>query len=533
MKKKKKLLIFFNKTKDNFINEIFNYLTSQRININPNIASQIINSENGCQFYQKKIDNLISILTEEKKRFQIKYLTVMVLGKSGVGKTSLINKILNINAPVGEGRFVTKETTPYVSNTMPFLRLVDTRGIEIALQYGVQKMEEEAIKFINDQLKTGNYNNYVHCIWYCVSGKRFEDVEVQALNKIRTFYQGNKIPIIIVYTQSVDEKSIDRMKEYILKVIDCNDFVKILAHDIKAIGNQVIKSFGIEELINKTLARCKEALNGDMRSVMTNQILSKLEKELITENHKIKKYIFERTILKFIQGYEVQNDDNFLKKIITIYGYNTHYYLGKDISEQTSSLIINNDSIRNHVINFINYYKQYVKSIISNELNNLAFKLLNIQAKLEKEKKMSTLIENKRDADDFISCNKQFFYDNFYFLAQKYFIGNFITTVCEPLSKTFEDNFNQIVIQLLNQKEIRVNIDKCFWKKYLEFEEKLKGLNSKLPRTNTFSQKESKSSSQTNSNSSNILSGIKSVMTVNLSKNSSNGSSSHHKKKNN
>ena len=538
---KKEVNDFFSKNKGNFMNKMYNYFSSQKMSISPNLAPKIIESENGYQVYKKKVNNLISILTQEKKHFQIQYLTVMVLGKSGVGKTSLINKILNINAPVGVGKFVTKDTTPYQSNAMPFLRLVDSRGIEIAQQYGVQKMEEEAIRFIEEQYQKGDYNNFVHCIWYCVSGQKFEDVEIQALNRIRAYYQGNKIPIIIVYTQSVNEEAIEKLKNYILKFFECNDFVKILAQDIKAIGNQYIKSFGIDELINKTLERCKEALNGDMRSVMTNQILSKLEKELIIENHKIKKYIYERTILKSTQKYEVQNDDNFLKKIITIYGYNTYYYLGKDISEQTSSLIINNDSIKSYVKNFIEYYKQYVKSIISNELNNLAFRLLNLQAKLEKEQKMSTLIENKRDADDFIACNKQFFYDNFYYLAQKQFIGNVITTVCEPLSKTFESNFNQIAIQLLNQKEIRVNIDKCFWKKYQEFEEKLKGLNSKLPRANTYSQKasnsfnqkESKSSGQSDSKSSNVLSGVKSVMTVNLSKNSSNASSNHYAKKNN
>jgi GTPase SAR1 family protein len=535
---KKEVINFFSKNKNNFMDKMFKYFSSQRMSISPNLASKVIDSENGYQIYHQKIDNLISILTQGKKHFQIKYLTVMVLGKSGVGKTSLINKILNINAPTGEGKFVTKETTPYTSNAMPFLRLVDTRGIEIAQQFGIQKMEEEAVKFIDEQLKTGNYNNYVHCIWYCVSGKRFEDVEINALNRIRAFYQGNKIPIIMVYTQSVDEESIERLKKYILKSIDCNDFVKVLAHDIKSVGHQVIKSFGIEELISKTLARCKEALNGDMRAVMTNQIITKLEKELIIENNKIRKYIFERTILKFIKGYDVQSDDNFLKRIITIYGYNIHYYLGKDISEQTSSLIRDNDAIMNYAINYINYYKQYVESIIANELNTLAFKLLNIQSKTEKAQRMSTLIENKRDADDFIACNKQFFYDNFYFLAQRCFIGYFITNACEPLSKAFESNFNQIATQLLSQKEIRVNIDKCFWKKYKEFEEKLKGLNSKLPRSNTntststSTQKESQSSNLSFSNASNPLSGQKSFKTVYLSKENSSGTSNHHEKKN-
>ena len=163
-----------------------------------------------------------------------------------------------------------------------------------------------------------------------------------------------------------------------------------------------------------------------------------------------------------------------------------------------------------------NFYKQYVNSIISNELNTLAFKLLNIQAKIEKEQRMSTLLENKRDADDFIACNRQFFKDNFYCLAQKHFIGNFIINACEPLTKIFEDNFNQIVSQLLNLKEIRIKIDKCFWTKYLEFEGKLKRVSSVLKNSkisNSSTQKNS-SSITSESNSHNPYSDIKSVTTV-------------------
>ena len=470
---------FFYKNKDSFINELLNYLNYQKTNFNPNIIQQIINSENGYQIYKNKIENVISKINIEKSTFQIDHLTVLLLGKSGVGKTTLINKILGVNAPTGEGSFITTQTTPYQSKSMPFLRLVDTRGIELSVNFGAAELQSEAMRFIAEQIQTNNYNNFVHCIWYCITTKRFENVEIDILNRIRNYYQGNKIPIIIVYTQSVDKKAIAKMKQYILSHIKCNDFVEILADDIIGFGDNVLKSFGVDQLISKTLIRCKEALNGDMRSVMTTQISKRIEYDLINENNKIKNYIYEKIILNFINGFysqnkefDVQNNENFIKSLVTLIGYNTYYFLNKKMSDQTSSLIKKEQILRNNIINYINFYQEKTNSFISNELNNLAFKLLNIQAKKEQELGQPTLMQNKRNGDEFIACNKTFFYDNFYCLAQKYYIGNFITYSCESLTNLFEDSFNKITLNLLNKDEIKILIINCFLKKYHEFEEK-------------------------------------------------------------
>jgi GTP-binding protein EngB required for normal cell division len=184
---------FFYKNKDSFINELLNYLNYQKTNFNPNIIQQIINSENGYQIYKNKIENVISKINIEKSTFQIDHLTVLLLGKSGVGKTTLINKILGVNAPTGEGSFITTQTTPYQSKSMPFLRLVDTRGIELSVNFGAAELQSEAMRFIAEQIQTNNYNNFVHCIWYCITTKRFENVEIDILNRIRNYYQGNKV----------------------------------------------------------------------------------------------------------------------------------------------------------------------------------------------------------------------------------------------------------------------------------------------------------------------------------------------------
>ena len=68
---------------------------------------------------------------------------------------------------------------------------------------------------------------------------------------------------------------------------------------------------------------------------------------------------------------------------------------------------------------------------------------------------------------------------NFYCLAQKYYIGNYIQYACESLAKTFEDSLNNVTKELLKQKDITILIHKCFLKKYNEFEERMQTINNK------------------------------------------------------
>lgn len=67
---KKEVINFFSKNKNNFMDKMFKYFSSQRMSISPNLASKVIDSENGYQIYHQKIDNLISILTQGKNIFR-------------------------------------------------------------------------------------------------------------------------------------------------------------------------------------------------------------------------------------------------------------------------------------------------------------------------------------------------------------------------------------------------------------------------------------------------------------------------------
>ena len=69
---------------------------------------------------------------------------------------------------------------------------------------------------------------------------------------------------------------------------------------------------------------------------------------------------------------------------------------------------------------------------------------------------------------------------NFYCLAQKCYISNYIQYYCEPLAKTFEDSLNNVTDELLQQNDIKNLIHKCFLKKYNEFEGRMQKINNKI-----------------------------------------------------
>ena len=158
----------------------------------------------------------------------------MLIGKSGVGKSTLINNLLKLpedkKAPTGTGNIVTKEIKSYQNkNKIPFLKLIDSRGIELNKGYGAKEITDEAIEYIKKQQDTDDPNNFVQCIWYCTTGNRFENVEIETINRLKKAYGDDIIPIIIVYTQAIDEDAINEMKNYIQGEEIKADFLAILA----------------------------------------------------------------------------------------------------------------------------------------------------------------------------------------------------------------------------------------------------------------------------------------------------------------
>jgi len=479
---------YFNKKKDLFPNKIKNYFENNELRHLEDMIKKLIILENAKEIFKKKIKNQIDYINENELSFKINYLTVMLLGKSGVGKSTLINSFLKLSkgnkAKTGTGNFQTINIQPYQSNSLPFLRLIDTRGIELNVKYGANAIKEDAEKFIQEQLSSNNINNFVHCFWYCITGNRFEKSEIDLLKALRGSYGENKIPIIIVYTQATDDNTITEMSRHIKESKIEGEFIKVLAERKKLTDGNYLNSFGLSELLKETLNKCKKALKGEMRTVMADNISKSIRNKLIEHNSHIKKYINEQTILDFIKEYKIKTDDEFIDYILKIYGNNIKYFLNGNIKEKNIILIKNSEFFNYDLKNYIVFYKKETLSTIEKDINEISYKLLDLQSKTEIKQGKNIDIKNRRCHQTFVDSSLLFLNNNFYYLFQTYFI-NYIFKKEDIICSFFLKELNNVINNLMNESEVKNNISNCFLKKFKEFENSIKKYSPSLKNLDT------------------------------------------------
>ena len=198
---------------------------------------------------EKVAQDALNAIGEKVKN--LKTLNIIVAGKTGVGKSTLINAVFRENlAETGIGKPVTNHMRKLTKKGVP-LSIYDTRGFELGKE--VQKeVKKEVVDTISKCLATQDINKTIHCIWYCINtaSNRVEPEEIEWLRELSKENQITQVPIIIVLTQSFSKPNAEAMKKLLLdENLDVVQIVPVLAQDFRIDENIVIKSYGLDRLI--------------------------------------------------------------------------------------------------------------------------------------------------------------------------------------------------------------------------------------------------------------------------------------------
>lgn len=200
---------------------------------------------------------------------------VLVIGNSGVGKSTLINAVLGQECAVtGYGtEGTTKRLTLHSSENVPF-RIIDTIGFEPS-HFKLRQAIGAVRKWSKKSAKESGEDTQINVIWFCVEGtssKLFSET-IKNLSKATSMWKS--VPVIVVITKSYSiperERNIQlvhnafaRQKRYSANL---RGVIPVVADTYEINSDTLVPPDGISELIEMTNELLPEGIQASRKDI--------------------------------------------------------------------------------------------------------------------------------------------------------------------------------------------------------------------------------------------------------------------------
>jgi len=346
---------------------------------------------------------------------------VLIIGRSGVGKSSLLNYMFDRNIQeTGVGSPVTKKgifPSSYEYDDALKLKIYDTWGLE-------PDKTEEWKKLIVDEVHKHDkmeVREWFNTIIYCISANsdRVEDFEIEIMKAL--VREKNQVTVAITHCNNNKDVRAENLKQRLVNTADINaeQVVFVCNVDMNLIGGRV-ERFGKEKIFKIIISNLWESFKTKVPYLIKKGVNSSFEDERKKLKNMISEHwpIIERD--KKIREFQEQFKDEFDKFI---------HRLIRDTN--------------NNYLNIANYYEK-----LSNKYMN--FGLLNEKILNNPEWKIEIqLFERfKRDVDDNVEIVREI-------------LGHFIFILKTDLSKeVLKELFANALKYFSSTKNIKNQLEK-------------------------------------------------------------------------
>jgi uncharacterized protein (DUF697 family)/GTPase SAR1 family protein len=170
---------------------------------------------------------------------------VLLAGKTGVGKSTLINSVFQGRmAATGQGRPVTQHTRRISKEGVP-VSIYDTKGLEIEDYKPILKELLDFIKLENSQQDP---HRHIHVAWICIAegSRRVEEAELSLVNHLSSL-----VPVVVVITTAIADGGFKKMVQELMP--EARSVVRVNSLPQQLDGGTTIPQHGLQDLVEITM----------------------------------------------------------------------------------------------------------------------------------------------------------------------------------------------------------------------------------------------------------------------------------------